>query len=79
MWGNRVQMIKNKLIILKLIPRRELTSIKQVGILISKLFAGDKVLFVSVERQEWCHVVVPIVPNGCIKLWILGWRWAVPP
>lgn len=56
-----------------------LTSIKQMWIFIAQFLAGNEEFSVSVEGQEGHHVVLAVVPYGSIRVWILWWRWSVPP
>lgn len=46
------------------------TRIQQVGIFISKSFAGQEVVSISVERHERHHVVPIIMADGGISTWV---------
>lgn len=56
-----------------------LTWVQQVGILISQSLVGEEVVSVSVEGEEWHHVVAVVVANGSVGLWVAGARRLVGP
>lgn len=56
-----------------------LTRVQQVGILISQSLVGEEVVSVSVEGEEWHHVVAVVVANGSVGLWVAGARRLVGP
>lgn len=48
-------------------------------IVVSEVLAGDEVFSVPVEGQERHHVVFAVVPYRGVGLWVIRWRWTVPP